>query len=59
MAKQVGVVNEMIDPLKAYTTCPPFEDWKVEADADYTFFCDNETIYGVEFNNFPYEKFED
>jgi phosphoserine aminotransferase len=55
-AKKYGEVNEVINKLDAYTGCPDSIDWNIAEDADYFHYCDNETIYGVEFNNFPFEK---
>lgn len=57
-AKKCGEVNEVIEPLKSYTTCPKAEDWNIADDADYFYFCDNETIYGVELHDFPFDKVE-
>ena len=28
---------------------PPLKDWKFSKDAEYIYYCDNETIHGVEF----------
>jgi phosphoserine aminotransferase len=58
-AKRLGDVTEVIEPLKAFTGCPEFSEWKVDKDAKFFHFCDNETIQGVEFNNFPYEELKD
>ena len=52
-------VTECFKPLKIYAGCPDFSEWKIDLEANYFHFCDNETIYGVEFNNFPYEKLKD
>ena len=32
------------------------EEWKIEKDAAYFHYCDNETIQGFEFHDFPFEK---
>jgi phosphoserine aminotransferase len=58
-AKRLGDVTEVIEPLKGYTGCPDFSEWKVDPEAKFFHFCDNETIQGVEFNNFPYEELKD
>jgi phosphoserine aminotransferase len=58
-AKKIGEVTEVIEPLKEYNGCPEFKDWKVDPEAKYFHFCDNETVHGVEFNNFPYEELKD
>jgi len=58
--KKLGDAHEVIKPaLKEYTGVPEFSTWSVEQDAAFFHFCDNETIYGVEFNNFPYEELKD
>ena len=59
-AKKLGEPHQVLNPpLKEYTGCPDFSEWSVEKDATYFHFCENETIYGVEFNNFPYEELKD
>lgn len=59
-AKKLSEVTEVLQPaLKQYTGCPDFSEWHVDKDAKYFHFCENETIYGVEFNNFPYEELKD
>ena len=39
-----------------YTTVADSNEWNIAADAKFFHYCDNETIQGVEFNNFPFEK---
>jgi phosphoserine aminotransferase len=34
---------------------PDVETWKIDKEAAYFHYCDNETIHGVEFKEFPYE----
>ena len=58
-ARKYGEITEVIEPMEDYTGCPDFSEWKIDPEAKYFHFCDNETIYGVEFNNFPYDKLED
>jgi len=58
-AKKYGEVTECIEPQKEFTGCPDFSEWKVDSEAKYFHFCDNETIYGVELNNFPYEELKE
>lgn len=41
-----------------YTTVAPSSDWKIDSEAQYVHYCDNETVVGIEFNNFPFEKFK-
>ena len=55
-AKKLGEPNEVIRPLDAYTGVPDFSEWTVEEDAAYFHFCENETVYGVEYLDFPYEE---
>uniref|UniRef100_A0A7S3JFQ4 Phosphoserine aminotransferase n=1 Tax=Euplotes harpa TaxID=151035 RepID=A0A7S3JFQ4_9SPIT len=58
-AKNLGEVNEVTKTPKKYTTVPDVSTWNVEKDAAYFHYCDNETIDGVEFNNFPFEELKD
>ncbi|WP_454689432.1 3-phosphoserine/phosphohydroxythreonine transaminase [Achromobacter aloeverae] len=39
--------------FKPWTWVPAVEDWQVRKDAAYLHFCSNETIGGVEFNDWP------
>lgn len=39
-----------------YTELCDAEEWKIEADAKYFHYCDNETIVGFEFHDFPFDK---
>lgn len=57
-AAKFGEVNEVIAPLSSFTGCPDVGEWKIEAEADYFHYCDNETVHGVEFpeGGFPFEK---
>ena len=41
------------------STLPPTHEWDVRDDADFVHYCDNETATGFEFNDFPYEVFEE
>ncbi|CAI2373448.1 unnamed protein product [Moneuplotes crassus] len=58
-AKKVGDVTEVIKPLETYNGCTDFSEWTIDKDAKYFHFCDNETVDGVEFHNFPYEELKD
>jgi phosphoserine aminotransferase len=58
-AQKLGEITEVIKPLKEYTGCPDFSEWNVDKDAEFFHFCENETVYGVEINNFPYEELKD
>jgi phosphoserine aminotransferase len=56
-AKKYGNINEVANNKELkYTTLAEPADWKIEADAKYFHYCDNETIQGFEFNEFPHEK---
>jgi len=49
-AKKYCEANEVWPDSKgAFTTIPDPSTWKVEKDAAYFHYCDNETIHGVEF----------
>jgi phosphoserine aminotransferase len=48
-------VNLVGKPEK-FNTIPDPESWNIEKDAAYFSYCDNETIYGVEFKDFPFDK---
>lgn len=59
-AQKYGEITQVLTPaLKEYTGCPDFSEWKVDPDAGYFHYCENETIFGVEFNNFPFEELKD
>lgn len=38
---------------QAYTTIPPLADWKLNPEAAYVHYVDNETVNGVEFSDIP------
>lgn len=42
-----------------FTTIPDVSTWNIDKDAAYFHYCDNETIHGVEFQEFPYEAVGD
>ncbi|OZJ06221.1 hypothetical protein BZG36_00812 [Bifiguratus adelaidae] len=59
-AKRLGAnVNVVVDTKKstgAYTSVPPPEEWTGHlsgSDAAYVYYCDNETVHGVEFPYIP------
>lgn len=39
--------------LNGYKTIDSVENWNFSKDSSYTYFCDNETVHGIEFNNIP------
>lgn len=52
-AAQYGDVNLVIPKTAKYTTVPPQDTWKLSTNASYLYYCDNETVDGVEFNFVP------
>ncbi len=46
------------DHKQQFNTIPDPETWVIDKEAAYFHFCDNETIHGVEFKDFPFEKVE-
>jgi phosphoserine aminotransferase len=36
-----------------YTNVDPTSEWKIRQDATFFHYCDNETVHGFEWNNFP------
>lgn len=57
-AKRLGAnVNIVFNTKKstsAYTSVPPQSEWKLSgSDAAFVYYCDNETVHGVEFNSIP------
>lgn len=40
----------------SYVTVPPKEEWKIDPTGAYFHYCDNETVHGVEYNDFPFDK---
>lgn len=45
----------MIPPLEKFNTIPDPSTWNVRPDADYFYYCSNETVEGVEIHQFPWE----
>lgn len=52
-ATQYGTVNAVLPKLAKYTTVPRQETWKLDPNASYVYYCDNETVEGVEFDFVP------
>ncbi|XP_064471033.1 phosphoserine aminotransferase-like [Ornithodoros turicata] len=46
-------VNRVLPRTDKYTAIPPQTEWKLSPDAEYVYYCDNETIHGVEFGFVP------
>lgn len=55
-ATKYGKVNEVYPKLDKYTTIPSPDTWKLDPNASYVYYCDNETVHGVEFNIIPDTK---
>ena len=46
-------VNLVTEKKKTYTSVPGVDSWKTSTNASYLYYCDNETIHGVEFPTTP------
>lgn len=55
-AEKLGTVHLVVPKSKTYSTVPDYDTWSIAEDADYFYFCENETVHGVEINDFPYHK---
>jgi phosphoserine aminotransferase len=47
------------DSGSKFSTLPDPSTWNIDKDAAYFHYCDNETIHGVEFQDFPYDLLGD
>lgn len=52
-AAKYGKVNMVIPKTNKYTGVPDQKTWKLDPNASYLYYCDNETVHGVEFNFIP------
>jgi len=52
-AAQYGKVNLVVPKVAKYTTVPKQTTWNLDANASYVYYCDNETVEGVEFDFVP------
>ncbi|KAH8419226.1 hypothetical protein KR222_010807 [Zaprionus bogoriensis] len=52
-AAQYGKVNAVLPKAEKYTDVPRQESWKLDPNASYVYYCDNETVDGVEFDFVP------
>lgn len=49
--------NEVANNIpNKYEFIAEYDQWKINADAPYFHYCDNETIQGFEFHDFPFDK---
>uniref|UniRef100_A0A1I8PD33 Phosphoserine aminotransferase n=1 Tax=Stomoxys calcitrans TaxID=35570 RepID=A0A1I8PD33_STOCA len=52
-AAQYGKVNLVLPKFSKYTTVPRLNTWAMDPNASYLYYCDNETVDGVEFDFVP------
>ncbi|XP_077996607.1 phosphoserine aminotransferase-like [Glandiceps talaboti] len=52
-AEKYGKVNRVLPKTDKYTMIPPQDTWNVNPDASYIYYCDNETVHGIEFPFIP------
>jgi len=55
-SKLCSVVEAWPDSGSKFNTIPDPSKWIIDNDSAYFHYCLNETIYGVEFHDFPYDK---
>ncbi len=46
-------MNLVLPKTDVFTTVPDKSEWNLDPDASYVFYCDNETIHGVEYDFIP------
>lgn len=52
-AEKYGKVNLVLPKTSKYVTIPDQSTWNRDPEASYLYYCDNETVDGVEFNFIP------
>ncbi|EDW39058.1 GL13880 [Drosophila persimilis] len=52
-AAQYGKVNAVLPKAAKYISVPRQNSWKLDPKASYVYYCDNETVEGVEFDFVP------
>lgn len=52
-AEKYGKIHKVVPETKEYTSIPDQTSWNLNPEASYVFYCDNETIHGVEFPFVP------
>lgn len=55
-ATKYGKVNQVVAKPDKFTRVPDCKEWKLDPNASYVYYCDNETIEGVEFDSVPETK---
>ncbi|XP_071493140.1 phosphoserine aminotransferase-like [Diadema antillarum] len=54
--QKYGTTREVFPKPSKYTSIPPPETWEMDPEAEYVYYCANETINGVEFQYVPETK---
>ncbi|KAL7286842.1 hypothetical protein TKK_0018981 [Trichogramma kaykai] len=52
-AAKYGKVNLVVPKTSQYTEIPDRSNWNLDPNASYVYYCDNETIHGIEFHDIP------
>ncbi|XP_060582589.1 phosphoserine aminotransferase-like [Ruditapes philippinarum] len=52
-AEKYGKVNYVFPKQNSYTNIPDQSEWNLNPEASYVYYCDNETVHGVEFQFIP------
>ncbi|XP_023245275.1 probable phosphoserine aminotransferase isoform X3 [Copidosoma floridanum] len=52
-AAKYGKVNLVLPKTSKYTEIPEKSAWNLDPNASYVYYCDNETIHGIEFHDVP------
>ncbi|KAL5019835.1 hypothetical protein ScPMuIL_002727 [Solemya velum] len=52
-AEKYGAVNRVITKMDKYEVIPKQNEWNLDPDACYVYYCANETVHGVEFSYVP------
>ncbi|XP_034248285.1 probable phosphoserine aminotransferase [Thrips palmi] len=55
-AAKYGKVNLVLPKTDKYAEIPPAASWKLSPEASYVYYCDNETVHGIEFPDIPDTK---
>lgn len=56
-AKKFTTINEVANSIpNKYAFIAEYDQWKINPDAPYFHYCENETIQGFEFFDFPFDK---
>lgn len=55
-AQKYGKANLVFPKPEKFTTIPEESQWTLNSNASYLYYCDNETVDGVEFNFIPETK---